>query len=275
MNGSHTKAEIEEIKRLFNPPIPKEVIEKIIRLANSFFEWLGADMHIDKIDIRFASSLKKEDSKISPSGMVVETKDKKLIIYFNRYNLNLNKPDDVEKHKGIFKHEFYHLYVWIKFGKDVDKEGYSEALAYLISIYEILKEREKPYYLIKDLEDRISNDIIRQIRQQQQDYILDPTKFAKIRKKAMKMAEDLIDEQGEYLLVNPTYKEPIISLLSRFIEFSLPNSHRHLARCMAEKAIDLLYEKYEEHRNLKDALRHTLVSYLEYRRRVIEGCGKG
>jgi len=276
MNGSYTKAEIEEIKRFFNPPIPKEVIEKIVELANSFFKWLGADISIDESSIRFVRYSEKEDKKIAPSGIVARTLDGKLMIYFNRDHLKLTKPEDIKEHEHIFEHEFYHVWVYDQYGKDIDRDGYSEGLAYLLSTHRLLKERNKPYSLLEELANEISNDIIKQMRSQQKDNI-SYINLTKIKKEAMKKAIELINERGECLLVDPKYKEAIIRFLSRSIELSLPNSRKHLARCMAEKAIDLLYEKYKKRRdsgdtNLEDALRDALINYLEYRRRVIEGC---
>jgi len=169
--------------------------------------------------------------------------------------------------RSIVYHEAYHIYVKLKYGEDIDRMkdlevdgSYSEGPAYLLQLYEELKERKG------SMIERLKELLVRLKRIKPEE------------------AEKILEEEGENLLIKRDYREVIIITLRRFIYGSLTyNLHLSpfyrpsiyefeaiVANRMANKIMELFDKNLKRFEDIERALIETLKNYPEYRREIIE-----
>jgi len=92
-----------------------------------------------------------------------------------------------------------------------------------------------------------------------------------IREKAKRKAIEVINNEGEYLLVNSDYKDIIKWVLTYLINSSLPTEELEITipYCMAKASLSVMEESYKNNKNLEKALIEFLRRYPEYREIVI------
>jgi len=283
---------LESVDNLPSDFVPEKIKDEIERYANDFLKWLGADIRISKRYIKFGPL-----SYFRELGRTITLKNGEPVIYFDTdVFLFLDDPEDIREFLWVIFHELYHFYIFLKYGKNVDIDAekcrgpYSEPPAYLLSLYFLLKESRyliiyedltDPHKLVNWLAAYIfaNKSMDKTIKTSQKgleeivnEFIKNYENLGAIAKEAMEEAKNIIKREREYLLVNKEYRELFINYLSQIVKSSLKPNSKPFAYCMAEKAIDLLYKKYEEHRNLEDALRNFLKSYLEYKESAIKEC---
>jgi len=250
-------------------------IEKVIAgYIENFLRDIGIDVSVSADDIMI-DNLKKPVGGFILS-MTMMDNSKSYLIVLNDSILGLTKARNldellqiIDKNSGTIKHEAYHYGIRKKYGDiDIIKEqgiegGYSEGLAYLISLYEALK--------------REHINIIESNRQFFVDKLYQSGIYLTL-EQSKKILSDLINREREYLLINEKYKDVIIAILwsciSRSLSHDGSSAHNfykmlNLALYMAKVAIDMLHENYKKYGNLEEALKATLANYPEYRERVI------
>jgi len=251
-------------------------IEKTIAdYIKNFLRDIGINVNISADDIM----IDKLKGSVDGFSLFITMLDnsKSYLIVLNDSILGLTKARNldellqiIDKNSGTIKHEAYHYGIRKKYGDiDIIKEqgiegGYSEGLAYLISLYEELRKGH-----ISIIESNIQLFVDK----------LYQSGIHLTSEEAKKMVLDLVNREREYLLINERYRDAIIGILwsciLRSLSYDGSNDYNfykmlNLALYMAKVAIDMLHENYKKYGNLEDALKATLASYLEYRRRVIE-----
>jgi len=263
-------------------PISERLIrEEIAKYGNSFLKRLG----IENVNVR------PDDIEIvrMPTDVTVYLKrGMKIVINDNVYKLTkANNLEDllekIKKEASIdINHLLIHFFILFTYGEKTDsieeslgfniKGLLSEGPASLYSFYEILKEirekgirNEKIYNIIKPLIFGLEHRLAAQISK------VEGYSGHKVREEAKRRAIEVINNEGEHLLVNDNYRDIIIWTLTYFINSSLPTEELEMSvpYCMAKASLYVMGESYKNNKNLEKALIEVLRRYPEYREIVI------